>query len=79
MMLLSSRAITHLLEVLPKVSPKVAACGAVRIFCQRLQTIEFIDVAEQSLMVPPSTRHTAVDISIFCVRLWRRIGIEENK
>jgi E3 ubiquitin-protein ligase TRIP12 len=51
MMLLSSRAITHLLEVLPKVSPKVAACGAVRIFCQRLQTIEFIDVAEQSLMV----------------------------
>jgi E3 ubiquitin-protein ligase TRIP12 len=56
MMLLSSRAITHLLEVLPKVSPKVAACGAVRIFCQRLQTIEFIDVAEQSLMVSAPTK-----------------------
>ena len=51
-MLLSCRAVTHLLEVLPKASPKVAASGAVQVFCQRLQTIEFIDVAEQSLLVP---------------------------
>ena len=28
---------------------KVAASGAVPIFCERLLTIEFIDVAEQSL------------------------------
>ena len=49
MMLLSCRAITHLLEVMPKAAPKVAASGAVPIFCQRLLTIEFIDVAEQSL------------------------------
>ena len=53
-MLLSCRAITHLLEVLPKASPKVAASGAVALFCERLQTIEFIDVAEQSLMVMPT-------------------------
>ena len=50
MMLLSCRAITHLLEVMPKAAPKVAASGAVPIFCQRLLTIEFIDVAEQSLL-----------------------------
>jgi len=50
MMLFSCRAITHLLEVMPKAAPKVAASGAVPIFCQRLLTIEFIDVAEQSLL-----------------------------
>eukprot|EP00281_Chroomonas_sp_CCMP1168_P032532 CAMPEP_0206242120 /NCGR_PEP_ID=MMETSP0047_2-20121206/16880_1 /ASSEMBLY_ACC=CAM_ASM_000192 /TAXON_ID=195065 /ORGANISM="Chroomonas mesostigmatica_cf, Strain CCMP1168" /LENGTH=637 /DNA_ID=CAMNT_0053667103 /DNA_START=66 /DNA_END=1975 /DNA_ORIENTATION=- len=49
-MLLSSRALTHLLEVLPKASAKVAASGAVPVFCQRLLTIEFMDVAEQSLL-----------------------------
>lgn len=50
MMLLSCRAITHLLEVIPKSAPKVASSGAVPIFCERLLTIEFIDVAEQSLL-----------------------------
>ena len=50
MMLLSCRAITHLLEVVPKSAAKVAQSGAVPIFCQRLLTIEFIDVAEQSLL-----------------------------
>lgn len=50
MMLLSCRALTHLLEVVPKSAAKVAASGAVPIFCQRLLTIEFIDVAEQSLL-----------------------------
>ena len=49
-MLLSCRAITHLLEVLPKSAAKVVSCGAVPLFCQRLLTIEFIDVAEQSLL-----------------------------
>ncbi|KAJ1486129.1 armadillo-type protein [Baffinella frigidus] len=49
-MLLSCRAITHLLEVLPKSAAKVVGCGAVPLFCQRLLTIEFIDVAEQSLL-----------------------------
>jgi len=39
-MLLSSRAITQLLEVLPKASGKVAASGAIPVFCQRLLTIE---------------------------------------
>lgn len=67
-MLLSSRAITHLLEVLPKVSPKVAACGAVRIFCQRLQTIEFIDVAEQSLMVPRHDTRPGYTAQLACGR-----------
>ena len=50
MMLMACRAITHLLEVIPKSAAKVAASGAVPIFCQRLLTIEFIDVAEQSLL-----------------------------
>jgi E3 ubiquitin-protein ligase TRIP12 len=49
-MLLACRAITHLLEVLPKSAVKVVSCGAVPIFCQRLHNIEFIDVAEQSLL-----------------------------
>jgi hypothetical protein len=59
MMLLSCRAITHLLEVLPKASPKVAASGAVALLCERLQTIEFIDVAEQSLLVSSPAFHEA--------------------
>ncbi|EKX34155.1 hypothetical protein GUITHDRAFT_90563 [Guillardia theta CCMP2712] len=49
-MLLSCRAITHMLEVLPKSAAKVVTSGAVPIFCQRLLNIEFIDVAEQSLL-----------------------------
>lgn len=40
LMLLSSRALTHLLEVLPKASDKVAASAAVPVFCDRLLTIE---------------------------------------
>ncbi len=57
-MLLSSRALTHLLEVMPKASAKVAASGAVTVFCQRLLTIEFMDVAEQSLLVRNDSQGT---------------------
>ncbi|GAB4853175.1 E3 ubiquitin-protein ligase upl3 [Ancistrocladus abbreviatus] len=48
-MLLAARAITHLVDVLPSSCAAVVHYGAVSCFCARLLTIEYMDLAEQSL------------------------------
>ncbi|GMH02964.1 hypothetical protein Nepgr_004803 [Nepenthes gracilis] len=48
-MLLAARAITHLVDALPSSCAAVVHCGAVSCFCARLLTIEYMDLAEQSL------------------------------
>lgn len=46
-MLLAARALTHLCDVLPSSCSAVVHHGAVSIFCARLLTIEYMDLAEQ--------------------------------
>ncbi|CAN1192510.1 E3 ubiquitin-protein ligase UPL3 [Linum perenne] len=48
-MLLAARAITHLCDVLPSSCAAVVHYGAVSCFVARLLTIEYMDLAEQSL------------------------------
>ncbi|XP_042493739.1 E3 ubiquitin-protein ligase UPL3-like [Macadamia integrifolia] len=48
-MLLAARALTHLCDVLPSSCAAVVHYGAVSYFCARLLTIEYMDLAEQSL------------------------------
>ncbi len=48
-MLLAARALTFLADVLPSSCSSIVRHGAVPAFCARLLTIEYIDLAEQSL------------------------------
>ncbi|KAL2537776.1 E3 ubiquitin-protein ligase [Forsythia ovata] len=48
-MLLAARALTHLVDVLPSSCAAVVHYGAVTCFVARLLTIEYMDLAEQSL------------------------------
>jgi E3 ubiquitin-protein ligase TRIP12 len=50
-MLLAARALTFLADVLPSSCSSIVRHGAVPAFCARLLTIEYIDLAEQSLQV----------------------------
>jgi len=50
-MLLAARALTFMADVLPQSCGAIVRHGAVPAFCQRLLTIEYIDLAEQSLQV----------------------------
>ena len=50
-MLLAARAITHLLEALPNSTSNVVSAGVIPPLISKLETIEFIDVAEISLQV----------------------------
>lgn len=45
--LLAARALTHLCDVLPSSCTSVVSYGAVPVFCARLLTIEYMDLAEQ--------------------------------
>ena len=61
-MLLAARAMTFMADALPASCSIIVRHGAVPIFCARLLTIEYIDLAEQSLQVRggacKSLRHT---------------------
>lgn len=50
-MLMAARALTFLADVLPQSCSAIVRHGAVPAFCARLLTIEYIDLAEQSLQV----------------------------
>lgn len=56
LMLLGARNLTLLADVLPTICSSIVRHGAVPVLCARLMTIEYIDLAEQSLQVC----HTAV-------------------
>ena len=61
-MLLAARALTFLADVLPSSCAAIVRHDAVPAFCARLLTIEYIDLAEQSLQVtrPPGLPFAAV-------------------
>ena len=50
-MLLAARNLTLLADVLPTICSAIVRHGAVPALCARLMTIEYIDLAEQSLQV----------------------------
>ena len=51
MMLLACRCIANLIEALPQASHSVVGGGAVPVLCQKLIEIDYIDLAEQALIV----------------------------
>ena len=50
-MLLAARALTFMADVMPSSCSAIVRCDAVPAFCARLLSIEYIDLAEQSLQV----------------------------
>lgn len=57
MMLLAARALTFMADVLPSSCGAIVRHGAVPAFCARLLTIEYIDLAEQSLQALDKLSH----------------------
>lgn len=49
LMLYATRTLTHMIEALPVTCSVVVSCQAVPTLCSKLLTIEYIDLAEQSL------------------------------
>ncbi|KAG2450258.1 hypothetical protein HYH02_004769 [Chlamydomonas schloesseri] len=56
-MLMAARALTFLADVLPQSCSAIVRHGAVPAFCARLLTIEYIDLAEQSLQALEKLSH----------------------
>lgn len=56
-MLLAARALTFMADVLPASCSAIVRHGAVPAFCARLLTIEYIDLAEQSLQALEKISH----------------------
>src|SRR5690349_19876144 len=56
-MLLAARALTFMADVLPTFCAAIVRHGAVPAFCARLLTIEYIDLAEQSLQALEKLSH----------------------
>ena len=50
-MLLATRALAYMVEALPSSGTAIVESNAVPIFCSRMLSIQYIDVAEQSLQV----------------------------
>ncbi len=70
-MLLAARALTFLADVLPSSCSAIVRHGAVPAFCARLLTIEYIDLAEQSLQArppaaAPACMHRCLPAAISC-------------
>eukprot|EP00698_Gefionella_okellyi_P017273 TRINITY_DN5031_c0_g1_i1.p1 TRINITY_DN5031_c0_g1~~TRINITY_DN5031_c0_g1_i1.p1 ORF type:complete len:1695 (-),score=309.88 TRINITY_DN5031_c0_g1_i1:43-5127(-) len=57
LMLLAARSLTHLMDVIPPSCARIVGFGAVPSFCNKLLTIEYIDVAEQSLLALEKISH----------------------
>ena len=73
MMLLACRCIANLIEALPQAAHSVVTGGAVPILCQKLIEIDYIDLAEQALIVSvaPCPDYTAM-LTHATFRRWRR-------
>lgn len=48
-MLLACRCISNLLEAMPTAVTSIVSHGAIRVLCQKLKSIQYIDLAEQAL------------------------------
>ena len=56
-MLLASRAMCHMMDVLPSSPATLVQYDAVPLFCERLVNIEYIDLAEQALQALEKLSH----------------------
>ncbi|GLJ54185.1 hypothetical protein SUGI_1161700 [Cryptomeria japonica] len=56
-MLLAARALTHICDIFPSSCSSVVHHGAIPCFCARLLTIEYMDLAEQSLQALEKISH----------------------
>ena len=56
-MLLASRALCHMMDVLPSSPAALVHYDAVPLFCERLLSIEYIDLAEQALQALEKLSH----------------------
>lgn len=56
-MLYAARALTFMADVMPASCGSIVRHGAVAAFCARLLTIEYIDLAEQSLQALEKLSH----------------------
>merc|ERR1719424_882990 len=56
-MLLAARAMCHMMDVLPSSPAALVHYDAVPLFCERLLTIEYIDLAEQALQALEKLSH----------------------
>lgn len=59
-MLLACRCIFNLLEAMPTAVTSVVSHGAIRVLCQKLKSIQYIDLAEQALYVSSFTLITLI-------------------
>jgi hypothetical protein len=66
-MLLAARALTFLADVFPPAASAIIRHGAVPALCARLLTIEYIDLAEQSLQVGATRPLCATDCWVAAV------------
>ncbi len=57
MMLLAARALTFLADVMPASASSIVRHGAVTVLCARLLSIDYIDLAEQSLQALEKLSH----------------------
>uniref|UniRef100_A0A453MP02 HECT-type E3 ubiquitin transferase n=1 Tax=Aegilops tauschii subsp. strangulata TaxID=200361 RepID=A0A453MP02_AEGTS len=64
-MLLAARALANLVDVLPSACSSVVHYGAIPCFCARLLTIEYMDLAEQSLQ---ALRKISLEHPTACLR-----------
>lgn len=69
-MLLAARAITFLADVMPATASSIVRHGAVQVLCARLLSIDYIDLAEQSLQAlnKLSLEHPSVRRCPHCYR-----------
>ena len=72
LMLLAARNLTLLADVLPTICSSIVRHGAVPALCARLMTIEYIDLAEQSLQVCNALQRTFAHTLLFsCIFMLR--------
>ena len=74
-MLLAARAVTFLADVMPATASSIVRQGAVPVLCARLLSIDYIDLAEQSLQAlnklsleHPQARH-CITVQLSCLSL----------
>jgi E3 ubiquitin-protein ligase TRIP12 len=76
MMLLACRCLANLMEALPGSAHSVVYAGAVPVLCAKLMEIQYIDLAEQTMIVsfrshPPPQEIATNDYGLSC-RRWRK-------
>jgi len=64
-LVLAARALSHLMEALPAAGVNIVRAGGVPTLCAKLLVFEYIDLAEQCLLVCRSLSSLAFSIYVF--------------